>query len=424
MAQVWAVAVAIYLLAVFHRSSLAVAGLAASDRFDISAAQLSTFTVLQLVVYAGMQVPVGLLLDRFGSRRMLVGALLVLTAGQTAFAFAETFAVALTARAFVGVGDAMTFICVLRLVNAWFSPRRISLATQLTGQIGQLGALAAAAPMTWALSSLGWTRSYLVAAGVGLVLLVALLVVVSDTPELRIARGPAISGAEIRASIAESWAHPGTRLGFWTHFTTMFSSTTLALLWGYPYFVQGEGRSSATAGALLSLLVVSTMVAGPVMGAMVSRRPFQRSTYVQPRPPAGQRDRPDQPSRLLGHSRARARHRPRARLADAGLGHELHARGVPVGDVVPVRAVGRGHRPAVALPPACPQATPRGRPRGVRPSGSGQAASGWRTSMMLVVPAHSSSPTFLKPRPWWKASEPSLWSYTSRAIGWSCSTAS
>jgi len=277
---VWSVAVAIYLLAVFHRSSLAVAGLAASERFDITAAQLSTFIVLQLVVYAGMQVPVGLLLDRFGSRRMLVGAILVLTAGQTAFAFAETFPVALVARAFVGVGDAMTFICVLRLVNAWFTPRRIPLATQLTGQIGQLGALAAAAPMTWALGTLGWTRSYLIAAMAGPVLLVALLVVVRDTPDARVARGPAIDLAEIRASIAASWAHPGTRLGFWAHFTTMFSSTTLALLWGYPFFVQGEGRSSSTAGALLSLLVVSTMVAGPVMGHLVSRQPFRRSTYV------------------------------------------------------------------------------------------------------------------------------------------------
>ena len=51
---VWVVALLVYLLAVFHRSSLAVAGLAATDRFDISAAQLATFTMLQLLVYAGM----------------------------------------------------------------------------------------------------------------------------------------------------------------------------------------------------------------------------------------------------------------------------------------------------------------------------------------------------------------------------------
>ena len=130
---IWLVGLAIYLLAVFHRSSLAVAGLAASERFEISAAQLSTFAVLQLLIYAGMQVPVGLVLDRFGSRRVMLVGLATLTLAQAGFALADTYALALVARAFVGVGDAMTFVCVLRLVNTWFDDRQIPLVTQLTG---------------------------------------------------------------------------------------------------------------------------------------------------------------------------------------------------------------------------------------------------------------------------------------------------
>ena len=63
---IWVVGLLVYMLAVFHRSSLAVAGLAAADRFDIGASALATFTMLQLLVYAGMQIPVGLLVDRFG----------------------------------------------------------------------------------------------------------------------------------------------------------------------------------------------------------------------------------------------------------------------------------------------------------------------------------------------------------------------
>ena len=71
----------IYVLAVFHRSSLGVAGLVATERFDISATQLATFTMLQLLVYAGMQVPVGLLIDRFGPRSVLLVGLVLMTAG-------------------------------------------------------------------------------------------------------------------------------------------------------------------------------------------------------------------------------------------------------------------------------------------------------------------------------------------------------
>lgn len=277
---VWVVGLLVYLLAVFHRSSLAVAGIAAADRFDISAAQLSTFTMLQLLVYAGMQVPVGLLVDRFGPRRVLLTGAVTLTLAQTAFAFADTYALALVARLFVGMGDAMTFICVLRLVNTWFAPRRIPFMTQLTGIIGQLGAVLAAVPMTIALRELGWTRSYLLAASLGIVLSIALVVVVRDVPGSRSVSGPAMSLTLIRRSLAASWSQPGTRLGFWTHFSTQFSATTLGLLWGYPFFVQGEGQSDHVAGLLLTIMVVALIVAGPILGWAITRHPWHRSSFV------------------------------------------------------------------------------------------------------------------------------------------------
>src|SRR5882672_2954231 len=83
---VWAAAVAVYLVAVFHRSSLGVAGLLAAHRFGIGASQLAAFTVLQLVVYAGMQIPVGLLVDRYGPRLLLGCGLVIMTAAQASFA--------------------------------------------------------------------------------------------------------------------------------------------------------------------------------------------------------------------------------------------------------------------------------------------------------------------------------------------------
>jgi len=278
--SVWIVGLLVYLLAVFHRSSLAVAGLAATERFDISAAQLATFTMLQLLVYAGMQIPVGLLVDRFGSRAVLLVGASLLTCAQAGFAFADSFGVALVARVFVGMGDAMTFICVLRLVNTWFAPRRIPVVLQLTGVLGQLGAIIAAVPMTWALSHLGWTRSYLLAASLGIVMVVALLVVVHDAPGSRTLRGPALGIAEIRASLAESWEHPGTRLGFWMHFSTQFSATVLGLLWGFPFLVQGEGLSERAAGLLLTVMVIAVMTAGPILGWRTTIRPWHRSTLV------------------------------------------------------------------------------------------------------------------------------------------------
>ena len=179
---VWGVALSAYVLAIFHRSSLAVAGLAAADRFDISAAQLATFTMLQLLVYAGMQIPVGLLVDRYGPRSVILTGAILLTLAQAGFALADSYGAALVARVFVGMGDAMTWICLLRLVASWFSGRRIPFLTAMSGTLGQLGAIAAAAPMTWALGHLGWTQAYLIAAGVSVVATAAVAILVHDAP--------------------------------------------------------------------------------------------------------------------------------------------------------------------------------------------------------------------------------------------------
>lgn len=277
---VWGVGLAAYFLAVFHRSSLAVAGLVASERFGISAAQLAAFVMLQLLIYALMQVPVGVLLDRFGSRTILICGAVVLSLAQVAFAFADTFAAALVARVFVGVGDALTFICVLRLVASWFPDRRIPLFTQLTGVLGQMGAMAAAVPMTIAFREVGWTRTYLIAASTGILVTLALAFIVRDAPGRRSLRGASKSLREVGSGLAEAWRHPGTRLGLWMHFVTQFSATTLGLLWGYPFFVRGEGTSEAVAGMLLTIMVVAIMVAGPVLGWLVATYPYHRSTTV------------------------------------------------------------------------------------------------------------------------------------------------
>jgi sugar phosphate permease len=276
---VWAVALGVYVLAVFHRSSLGVAGLLAADRFGISATELATFTVLQLLVYAGMQVPVGVALDRFGSRRLLLAGLLLMTAGQLAFAFVESFSLAVLARAVLGAGDAMVFTSVLRLVTVWFLVRQAPLVTQLTGQVGQLGAIAAAAPLSYALHAWGWTPAFAVASSLGVVLMVAVALLVKDSPYAteRVVR---IKLLALARSLRAVWGNPGTRLGLWSHFVSQFSVTVFSMLWGYPFLVRGEGLSSGHAATLLMAMTGWVVVSGLLLGWLVTRYPYYRSVIV------------------------------------------------------------------------------------------------------------------------------------------------
>jgi len=272
-------AISVYILAVFHRTSLGVAGLIAAERFHISSAQLATFTMVQLFVYAAMQIPVGVMVDRFGAKRLLVAGAVLMTGGQLAFAFATTFGAGVAARVFVGMGDAMVFISLVQLVALWFPPARTAMVTQMTGVIGQIGAVVATAPLSAALHSVGWTKTFAAAAGAGVLLGIVLIVVVRDSPYHDHHRDELKMRAVGRA-LSLAWAEPGTRLGLWSHFTVQFGATVFALLWGFPFLVSGQGLTAGMASNLLIIMTVTAVVTSPLVGAFVTRWPYSRSTLV------------------------------------------------------------------------------------------------------------------------------------------------
>ncbi|EKT82489.1 MFS family transporter [Rhodococcus opacus M213] len=277
---VWGVGVVAYIVAVLHRTSFGVSGLAATERFSISPSVLSGFVVLQIVVYAGMQIPAGVLLDRYGSRVMISAGALIMASAQMLLALTESLPLAVAARVLVGVGDAMTFISVLRLVPQWFAPRRVPLVSQLTGIFGQIGQILSALPLMLLLNGPGWSFAYGSAASLGLLSFVLAVSVIRNAPPgLEVVAAPA-GLREVGRQIRTVWGRPGTRLGFFTHMGTQFSMTTFALLWGVPYLRSAQGLSPAEAGSLLTLSVISAIVAGPIIGILSGRFPMRRSYLV------------------------------------------------------------------------------------------------------------------------------------------------
>jgi MFS family permease len=277
---VWGIGLLAYAMAVLQRTSLGVAGLDAASRFGASASVLASFAVLQLLVYAALQIPVGVVLDRIGPTRLIVTGGAVMALGQALLAVATTLPLAIGARVLVGAGDAMTFVCVLRLVATWFPPSRNPVMTQLTGLTGQVGQIISSVPLVALLHGPGWTPTFLTAAAAGGVVTVVALIALRDAPPgaVVVRRSPGLT--TVRRQLGAAFRHPGTRLGLWTHFTTQFAGTAFVLLWGYPFLVSGEGRSPHVASALLTLLVVAGMIAGPVFGTLVARHPLRRSWLV------------------------------------------------------------------------------------------------------------------------------------------------
>ncbi|AXB48054.1 MFS transporter [Amycolatopsis albispora] len=276
---IWLTAAAVYLLAVFHRTSFGVAGLEATERFGVGAAALGTFTVLQVGVYAAMQIPTGVLVDRFGPRKVLTFALLFLGLGQVLLAVATSYPLGLLARAVLGFGDALTFVSVLRLIAAHFPGRQYSVVTSFTTAIGYVGNLAATVPLTLLLAGPGWTPTFLAAGLVTVLYAVVATLRIKDVPAGQPPVTTVQPGRRVLAGVREAWRTPGTRLGFWVHFATMFGANVLSMLWGVPFLVN-QGMSPAAASAMLTVFVFTSMLGGPVVGNLIGRRPSVRMPLV------------------------------------------------------------------------------------------------------------------------------------------------
>ena len=269
-----------YVIAITQRTSIGIAGVSATERFHADASILSMLAVLQLVVYAAAQIPFGVLLDRLGPRRMMLGGLGLMTIGQIIVALSPDIGDAIVGRVFVGAGDATIFLSVIRLVSSWFPSRKVPIAVQWVSNFGQVGQIISAVPFATLLHEDGWTVAFLSAAGLVVLGLVLVVIMVADRPDDEQEGPRPESWTQSLRQLGESLKRPGTQLGFWSHFVTMSPMTTFTLMWGIPYLVFGLGYPRSEASLLLVVPVIAGMVVGPFIGVLTGRFPLRRSTMV------------------------------------------------------------------------------------------------------------------------------------------------
>ncbi|WP_238148137.1 MFS transporter [Rothia halotolerans] len=299
---IWSVGLCAYLVAVINRSSFSALGPMAQEHFSAEATTLSTFVVLQLVVYAACQIPVGICLDRFGVSWVVACGLAAMSIGQLTLGATDSIPLAIAARVVMGAGDACIFTSVVRLVAEWFTRRQTPVVNQATGLVGQIGQLLAIAPLAGLVGAAGWFAGFAVLAGAGAVVMVLVALLMRDgagvgtlleriTGRNRTTRstaapedadtgmliitevlpvvGPGSSG--VLPALKSLAKRPGIRLAFWIHFSTMFSADSFLLLWGTPFLTGGLGYPFGVAAGVLNVAVVSSMVTAVLFGPVLSR---------------------------------------------------------------------------------------------------------------------------------------------------------
>lgn len=270
-----------YIATVMQRSSLGVAAVEATERFEVAATMLSTLAAVQLVVYAALQVPFGALIDRIGPKAPLVAGAALMAVGQTTIALSEDVGVAVLGRVLVGIGDAGTFGAGVRLLVNWIPASRVPFVSQIFGVVGQSGQLLSAIPFVLLLHAAGWTPAFLSAAGLSVIVVVALLgaLLTGGSPPYP-DTAPRPTARETLRHLVDALRRPGTQIGFWAHAMTQSSQSIFVYLWGFPFLTVALGLPPATATALYSLTVVTAFVAGPLLGILSARFPMRRSNLV------------------------------------------------------------------------------------------------------------------------------------------------
>lgn len=288
----WGLAISVYVTAVFHRNALAVASLLAERRFHVGPSALAGLVAVQLGIYAVMQIPSGVMADRFGPRRMLGSAALLMGAGELIFAVAHGIALALVGRGLVGLGDSLTFLSVLRVGQNWFRVERYALLAALASLVGGIGQLGSTAPLRLVLAHLGWGPAFAITALVTFAVGAAVFSALRDGPAAASPAddtpadntpGDGVAGAGrggMRAAVTEVTRRAGTWRGMWAHFALTGNFAVFTALWGYPFLVRAEHYGAGRASDALALVVLSSITASPLAGIVMARWPGSRVPIV------------------------------------------------------------------------------------------------------------------------------------------------
>lgn len=269
---VWGLAATFYAYGFFQRVAPSVMVDDLMRDFALGGAMLGSLSAAYFYAYAAVQIPIGMLLDRLGPRRMVTGAVLVAAIGALIFGIAWTFTGAVVGRALVGASVGASYIGALKLASLWFPPSMFGLMAGLTLAAGMVGAIGAQAPLAAAVQAFGWRTTAIAAALAAFLLALLCALWIRDRPPDRPA--PTDEGGRAAGMLA-GLIRLLRRRDIWL--LVAYTSTvgapvlTFAGLWGVPYLMQAQGLSRAAAGASTSVMLAAWAVGGPFAGWLSDR---------------------------------------------------------------------------------------------------------------------------------------------------------
>lgn len=258
-----------YLMSFGMRAVTAVIAPELMRDFSLSNAQLGLLGSAYFLTFAAMQLPLGVWLDRFGSRRVHATLLMVAALGCWLFASAGGFVQLWIGRALIGAGVAAGLMAALKAYRFWYPAERQQSLAAWTLMSGSIGALLVTVPARWAIELLSWRWIFWAGGGLFMVAAIVILVGLPRDEEQNSARGSAGSSlAELMAGYRQVFGDPF----FWRFaMMSLFAHSVFAALltlWTGPWLIQVNGFSADRAAQVLLLVNLAAMIGFLVVGAV------------------------------------------------------------------------------------------------------------------------------------------------------------
>lgn len=277
-----------YMLAFFHRMAPAAIAGDLQQSFQASGAALGALAAAYFYTYTVMQIPIGVMADTLGVRKIVAIGALVAGLGSLLFGLADTLAAASMGRVLVGLGVSAMFISLMKLNSVWFHDRHFGTVGGMSILLGNLGSVLAAAPLVWAVTLTSW-RNVFVAVGLFSLLLGVLVwfLVHSHPGEAGLPTMRELEGKESHPRHHGHWydgllkvmRNRATWPGFWPNLGIGGSLFAFAGLWAIPYLRDVHGMSRAVAANHTTLLLFSFAV-GAMLSGMLSDRIGKRMPVI------------------------------------------------------------------------------------------------------------------------------------------------
>jgi len=242
--------------------------------FSVGATAVGSLSAFYFYGYAGMQIPVGLMIDRFGPRRLLAISALVCGASCLLAAWSPTFAGVSLGRFLIGASAAFSLVGALAVAGQWFEPARFAFLGGLAMAAGMAGGVLGQAPVRLLVEANGWRPTVAIMAAGGVVLAVMALAFVRDRTRGSGGLGHVLSGLAHVLRNPQTWLIALAGLGV--------NGTLLGFggLWGVPFMGAAHGLEPAVAAFVTSLLIAGWGFGAPFFGWLSGHMGLRRAPFL------------------------------------------------------------------------------------------------------------------------------------------------